>query len=312
MDILVAQPEELTLGIPATGTLLPRESVTLVSEVSRRLVQVSAEEGKVVKKGDILFRLDSADLSAQRNRLEVQLKLAERTAQRQTELLAESATTEAEADAATSSVDELRAQLRVLDVELAKTTIRAPFSGVLGLRQVSEGAWVTPATPLITVSDTRELKIDFRVPERHAGRVRPGTEFTLRVEGGETPLLGTVLATEPSIDETSRSLLVRGLVKTQETQEMVVPGSFAQVELPVVDTGAILLPPTAVVPGLSGVSVYVVKDGVARLIPVEQGTRTESSVQITAGLAPGDQVIVSNLLRLRNGAPVRVVTGAAP
>jgi membrane fusion protein (multidrug efflux system) len=238
--------------------------------------------------------------------LQIELDLAKRMAKRQTELLAESATTAAEADQAESAVEALTAQIQGLDVELAKTTIRAPFSGVLGLRQVSEGAWVTPSTPLITIADTSALKIDFRVPERHAAQVQVGTEFDAHAEGTSTSFSGVVLATEPSIDETSRSLLVRGIVKTEGR---IVPGTFAKVQLPVKDERAILLPPIAVIPGLSGVSVYVMRDGVAHLTPVEQGVRTKDAVQITSGLSPGDQVIVSNLLRLRDGARVQIASG---
>lgn len=306
VDVVVLEPTTLETRIPATGTLLPRETVTIVSELSRRLTRIRAEEGQLVKKGAVLFELDSSDLIAEQKRLNVQQKLADRNAARQEELLKEAVTSEAEADAARSTVLELEASRNIIAVTLQKTTIVAPFDGMLGLRQVSLGTWVTPATPLITLSDVSELKIDFRIPERHARAIDIGAAFLVTLDGDEKTYSGRVTATEPSIDESSRSLLVRGVL---HSEGQLIPGAFAKVELPVVQKDALMVPPIAIIPGISGRSVYVERDGVARLIPVQLGVRTQDRVQVEKGLSAGDRVIVSNLLRLRDGA--QVTSGAA-
>ena len=303
VSVMKVQPDEFPTPVPATGTLLPRESVTIVSELSRRLVRILAKEGTRVKKGDLLFSLDASDLVAEKRRLQVQRKLAMRNAERQDDLLRSAITSEAEADAARTLEKEIEASEQVLSVTLDKTQIRAPFDGILGLRRVSEGAWVTPSTPLITISDTSQLKIDFRVPERHAAQIRVGNDFRVYVDGRNKAYSGRVIATEPSIDEASRSLLVRGLV---EAEDELVPGMFAKVEIPVVRSQALLVPTIAIIPGISGRGVYVVHDGKAKLVPVELGPRTADRVQVTSGLAAGDEVIVSNLLRLRDGAAIRI------
>ena len=304
---LDVKAERFSMSIPATGTLLPRETVTLVSELSRRLIKIDAEEGARVKKGAALFELDTTDLRAERRRLEVQLGLAKSNAARQQELFTARVGSMAEVEAAQSARQEIEASLGILDVTLAKAVIRAPFDGTLGLRKVSAGAWVTPATLLITIADTSELKIDFRVPERHADAVRPGATFSVHLDGQAQALPGQVLATESAIDVDSRSLLVRGVIKSEGA---VVPGSFARVDLPLVLTDAILIPSIAVIPSVEGRGVFVARDGKAHLIPIEVGARTPERVQVTSGIKVGDQVITSNLLRLQNGTSIRLESEA--
>jgi len=303
VEVLVITSESFELPVPATGTLVPQESVTLVSELSRRLTKVRAKEGTAVKKGDILFELDSTDLAAQRKRLTVQLSLAERNAARQRELLKESVTSATEADAAQTAEQEILAEKQILEVSLAKTFIRAPFDGVLGLRKVSEGTWVSPATPLITIQDISALKIDFRIPEKHAASIHKGGTFQVIVDGQAEPFVGEIVATEPSVDLESRSLLVRGVVRASEG---LVPGTFAKVELPLVVKEALLVPAIAIIPGVEGRAVFVAREGKAHLVPVELGPRGPERVQVLSGLKSGDAVIVSNLLRLRNGVAIQV------
>ncbi|MBX3183575.1 MAG: efflux RND transporter periplasmic adaptor subunit [Polyangiaceae bacterium] len=297
-----ASPQKLETKVPATGTLLARESVALVSELSRRLVDIRVEEGSRVKRGDVLFVLDSSDLSARLRQLKVQQKLAKSVAAREAKLYEQGLTPTSQRDEVMARVEDLEAQQRVLAAELAKTTIRAPFDGTLGLRQVSKGAWLSPQVVLTTLHDTSQLKLDFALPERYASMVQAGRSFHFRVEGSTKTFEGKVTAFEPRVDSTSRSILVRGVV---EAEPGLMPGSFAQVELTISDDQAILIPSIAVLPGLDGRRVFVLKDGVARSVLVEVGSRDAEQVEITSGLSPGDQVIISNLLRLKDGSPVR-------
>jgi membrane fusion protein (multidrug efflux system) len=303
VEVLLIKSESFELPVPATGTLVPQESVTLVSELSRRLTKIRAEEGTAVKKGDVLFELDSSDLAAERKRLTVQLSLAERNAARQKELLKESVTSLSEADAAQTAEQEILAEKQILEVSIAKTFIRAPFNGVLGLRQVSEGSWVSPATPLITIQDVSALKIDFQIPEKHASSIHKGGTFQVIVDGQAHPFVGEIVATEPSVNLESRSLSVRGVVRASEG---LVPGTFAKVELPLVVKEALLVPAIAIIPGVEGRGVFVAREGKAHLVPVELGPRGPERVQVLSGLKSGDAVIVSNLLRLRDGVAIQV------
>lgn len=303
VDVHVVKPELFEATVPATGTLLAQESVDIVSELSRRLVKVHAQEGTQVKKGDLLFELDTSDLSAQLSRLTVQKKLAALTLERQEKLRGEQLTTAQEWEQARARVDEVEAEIRILGVTLSKTRIRAPFSGTLGLRRVSEGAWVTPQTVITTLHDTSRLKLDFTLPERVGDAIKVGQRFSFTVAGRGERMSGSVVAIEPQVQETTRSILVRGVV---ENQAGLLPGTFANVEVPLSAAEALLVPSIAVVPSVKGRSVYVVRDGIARAVDVKLGERTPDRVQILAGVAPGDQVVTSNLLRLRDGARVEV------
>lgn len=304
VEIVRVKATTFRLPVPATGTILPKESVQIVSELPRRLVRIRAGEGEQVQKGAVLFELDSADLVAERARLSTQKELATRNVQRQRELLAEAITTATEADAAETLVKDLDAQSRLLDITIQKTSIRAPFDGVLGLRRVSEGAWVNSSTVLTTLEDRSELKIDFKVPERHASTIRVGDSFRIQLESKATEFDGQVIATEPSVDTTSRSLTVRGRIANHEA---LIPGTFAKVELPVNFDNALLIPAIAVLPSVDGRSVFVERENTARLVAVEIGARDADRLQVVRGLEPGDSLIVSNLLRLRDGTPVQVI-----
>lgn len=303
IDVKVVAPVELDVPVRATGTLLPAESIQIVAELSRRLVRISAEEGAEVKQGQLLFELDHSDLDAQLAELTVSEELAKKTAARHAELLKEFATSQAEYDAALTRVEELSAARRTLAVTRDKAVIRAPFAGVLGLRQVSQGAWVSPSTPLITLSSVKSLKVDFRIPERYAAHVGVGRELELEVEGRAEKLRGKISATEGSVDASSRSLAARALI---EDAKGVPAGSFAKIELPVRVGDALTVPAIVVIPGAGGSSVYVERDGRVISTKIEIGLRGPDWVLVEQGLSVGDRVATSSLLRLKDGAAVEV------
>lgn len=303
VEVVVLAPEPLEVQVPATGSLLGRESVALVSELSRRLVKVHADEGMAVKKGDVLFELDATDLRAELAKADVQMRLARVTLDRTEKLGAEGLSNQQELDLARARLDELAAERQLLQVTLQKTLIRAPFSGELGLRRVSEGAWVSPSTLLATLQDTSSLKLDFTLPERYAGAVRRGGTFRFRVDGQSETFTGKITALEPSVDAATRSLLVRGVV---DGPAALLPGSSASIEVPLRVEQALLVPAIAIIPGIEGRRVYVADAGRVRSVPVEIGFRAADRAQVLSGLAPGDRVITTNLLRLREGAAVKI------
>jgi membrane fusion protein (multidrug efflux system) len=289
------------------GTLAANESVNVVAELSRRLVAVRVAEGTEVEKGDLLFELDDADLRARLAELEVRRDLAARTEERQRALLAydKKALSQQAYDQAVAELKMVEAEILSLRVTLAKTEIRAPFRARVGLRRVSEGAWITPETLLTTLQDTSRIKIDFTLPERYAGAIAIGQAFRFRVDGRSDDFEGRVAAIEPAIDAPTRSLLVRGV--TENPSGTLLPGAFASVEVPVEQAEAgILVPAQAIVPSASGHAVYVLRGGRADLQEVEIGMRTQDAVEIRRGLASGDTVLTTNLLRLRPGIAVEV------
>jgi membrane fusion protein, multidrug efflux system len=299
------EPSELRTTVEAVGTLVANESVRVVSELSRRLVRVAVAEGVRVEKDALLFELDDSELRARLSELEARRRLAARTVERQRALMKENkkALSAQAFDQSISELDALEAQIEVAAVTLAKTKIRAPFAGTVGLRRVSEGAWVTPETELTTLHDTTRMKIDFAVPERYAGAVAIGRRFRFRVAGQGEPHEGEIAAIPPAIATETRTLLVRGIAENPKGR--LIPGAFVSVELPIEEIGGgVAVPAQAVVPSAAGHGVFVFRDGRAELRAVEIGLRTPEAVQVVSGLEAGETVLTTNLLRLASGVPV--------
>jgi membrane fusion protein, multidrug efflux system len=308
-----AKPMQIRESVRAVGTLVANESITVVGELPLRLVKVHVAEGADVEAGELLFELDDAELRAELAALDARRELAAKTVERQRSLIAEDrkALSQQSFDQAQAELRQMEAQIAALRVTLGKTRIRAPFAGTVGLRRVSEGAWVTPETPLTTLSDTARLKVDFALPERYAPTVHAGQSFRFHVEGRPQEFTGTVAALEPAIDAGTRSLRVRGV--TENPDGVLRPGAFVTVELLLEETGAgVAVPAQALVPSAQGFAVFVLEDGRAALRAVEIGVRSADSVQVLRGLAPGETVLTTNLLRLQPGAAVELEDGAAP
>ena len=304
VQVVVVTPKPLEVKVSATGTLLARESVEVVAELSRRLVRVVAKEGEYVKKGALLYELDASDLRAELAVLEVDTEQARREVERQTALLKEQITTAAEQEAAQSRLAALAARRNTVLVTLAKTQVRAPFAGTLGLRRVSEGAWVSPNTVITTLEDLSRLKVDFTLPERYAPEVEVGRKFSVQVAGVAEAIEGQVVAIESTVTAASRSLVIRGELTDAKG---VRPGNFAKISLTLSLRDALVVPAIAVTSSAEGRSVFIVDaQGVARVTKVDVGHRDANVVEITAGLDPGARVVTTNLLRLRDGLPVQV------
>lgn len=298
------EPETVRQTVPSLGTLRPNESVTVVAESSRRVVAVHFEEGAEVRKGDLLFKLDDAALRADLLRLEGRHGLAVATEARQADLVKQKLVSTQDYDRARSELQAIVGEMEVLKVQLAQTEIRAPFAGRVGLRRVSDGAYVSPNTVLTTLQDVSQLKLDFTLPERYAPDVRKGQTFTFKVEGRADTYAGRVVAIDPAIDTATRSLLVRGVVPNPGGR--LTAGASAAVEFEVQSAEGVLIPARALVPSIKGHSVFVLRDGKAAEQEVTIGVRTSDKVQILQGLKRGDVLLTSNLLRLRAGVPVRL------
>jgi membrane fusion protein (multidrug efflux system) len=303
VHIVKSAPFAQTLS--TVGTLRANESVTLVSELSRLLIKIHVQEGSEVKAGDLLFKLDDSDLQAELRQLDARLELAETIKQRAENLMPKNAMSRQEYDAAISAYNLLMAQKHTQQVQISKTEIRAPFSGRVGVRQVSEGAFVSPATPLITLQDLSHIKVDFPLPERYAGEVKTGQKFTFTVAGNGGIFEGAVTVLEPAISSATRSLLVRGLCTSPQG---LLPGGFAEVSLKLdALVNGFVVPSQAIVPSPRGQGVYLIENGRAKLQSVEIGIRTDEQVHILRGVKEGDIVATTNLLRIRPGLEVTPV-----
>ena len=292
--------------LQTTGIVGARQEVDLVSEVARKVTGIYAGEGSFVKEGTLLFKLDDADLQARRKKLTLQEKLALLDEKRFRELLATESVNQQEYDQVLTNLKVLQAEIGIVDVDLAKTRIRAPFSGKIGLNKVDVGAYVTPSTVLSSLEDVRRVEINFTVPEKYASEVKAGQTIRFTTENSNQPFRGKIVATEPRTDLNTRSLLVKAV--SDNAGGKLVPGSSAKIQFSLRKTeDGILVPTEALIPTPKGYSLFAVKNGQAEPREVKTGTRTKATVQILAGLALGDTVITSNLLRLGPGVPVQVV-----
>ena len=299
------EPQAFSETIVANGSLRADESVELQTEVNGKIVSLNFEEGQLVSAGDILIKIQDAPLQASLRRALARRSLAEFRRARLANLVKDGGVSQQDYDEAAGEVEVLEAEVALIQAEIAKTEIKAPFDGVVGLRFVSVGAYVNPATRIATLQRVAELKIDFSVPERYARHLRVGSPLTFTVAGSSELFHGEVFAIDPRIDVNTRTVLLRA--RTMDTDTDLLPGLFARVEFTVnQETEALLVPAISVVYGLDERFVFVARDGKADRVRVTLGARTDTHVQIADGLAAGDIVLTTGIQQLRPGLPVKV------
>ncbi|GAB3931664.1 efflux RND transporter periplasmic adaptor subunit [Larkinella terrae] len=306
-DAFVVKPETIADELQTTGTIAANQEVDLVSEVARKLTRIYAREGSYVTQGTLLFKLDDADLVAKKKKIALQEKLAKLDEKRFRELLATESVNQQEYDQIATNLNVLQAELAMVDVDLGKTEIRAPFSGKLGLNKVDVGAYVTPSTVLTSLDDVSQVEVSFTIPEKYASAVRIGQIIQFTTENSNQPFRGKVLATEPKTDLNTRSLLVKAISENRSGK--LIPGSSAKIAFTLRTTNdGILIPTQALIPNAKGYSLFALKNGKAEQRELKTGSRTKGTVQILSGLSQGDTVLTTNLLRLEPGVAVRAAS----
>lgn len=301
VDVVIAGYQDFPSKIEVNGTVLSEEMIELHPEISGRLTYLNIPDGAKVPAGTVLARINDADLQAQLQQQKVQLELAVKTEQRLKKLLAVNGVDQASYDAALSQVNLYQANINVLNAQIDKTVIKAQFPGTLGLRLVSEGAYVTPATVIGTLQQTDKIKIDFSVPETYESLVKVGKTVIVQTNSSEENLKATISAVEPQINTSTRNIKVRAKISSGSLS----PGAFVKVLLDAKGNG-IVVPTNVIIPDALSNQVVVIKNGKAVFQPVETGIRTADVVEITKGLSIGDSVVVSGVLFVRPNGVVKV------
>lgn len=300
----VVSPQSLDGGMMVPGTIIANESVELRSETSGRVVSLNFSEGRSVGKGVLLVKINDQELQAQLKQATYRQQLLEAKERRQRQLLQKEAVSQAEYDVALSELNSATAEIELIRAQIARTEIRAPFAGRIGLRSVSDGSYISPSTPIATLYSIDPIKVEFSIPEKYAGLIEPGTEVSFTIQGSERQFRARVFATEPMIDPKTRTLLVRA--QSPNAGGEVQPGVFAEVFLPVgSDAATLLIPAEAVIPEADGQKVFIAKDGKAVAKPIKAGVRTDAMVQVLDGLQPGDTVVTSGVLTVRAGSGLK-------
>lgn len=302
---MVVTPQTLDNVVRTSGTVMAFEDVDLKAETSGRIVKIYFKEGTAVKKGDLLIKINDDDLQAQLSKSNLQIKLNEQQLARQDELLKISATSQQDFDIATNQLSSLKADKLALQAAINKTEIRAPFSGVIGLKYVSEGSYVSPTSQIASIQNINPVKIDFSIPEKYSEKVKVGDVVNFNNDATSQSFQGKVYAIEPKIDLNTRSLQVRAICENSNGK--IIPGSFARVDLRLKETNdALMIPTESVIPVLKGQTVFLYKDGVAMQIPIKTGVRTDSAIQVKEGIIVGDTLITTGIMFLKSKAPVNV------
>ena len=301
----VIKTEKLTDEIAMVGNLLPDEEVDLTFETSGKIVEIYFKEGTKVRKGDLLAKVNDKPLVAQLSRYEAQLKLANDRVFRQSALLKKDAVSQEAFEQARTELAMLNADIDIIKQNIALTELCAPFDGVIGLRNVSEGAFATSSVVVAKLTKISPLKIDMYIPERYADQVKVGTPLTFTVEGINETFSASVYAKESEVDAATRMMAVRATYPNSNGRLM--PGRFISAKIRMQDIpDAIAIPTEAIVPEMGVDKVYTYKNGKAQAVTVKTGLRTDSKIQIIEGLMVGDTIITSGTLQLRNDLPVKL------
>jgi membrane fusion protein (multidrug efflux system) len=299
----VLKAERLDNSIASSGNVLANEEVEIRSEIQGKVRRITFKEGGRVKKGDLLVKIDDAELQAKALQAQSRRKLAQDNEYRMKMQLKIEAVSQKEYDQALNELDLAKAESQLLRAQLDKTELRAPFGGVVGLKQISDGAFVSSATLITTLQEIDPVKVDFTVPGKYAGWIKVGQPVAFTIQGSDTRHQGKVYAVDPRIDPESRTLRLRAMCPNPGGK--ILPGAFATIDLPFETVeAALMLPSQALSADARGAKVFLFKGGKAEPRPVQAGLRTDSLVQITGGLSVGDTVITSGVVQIRPGAPV--------
>lgn len=302
VDYLVANTttEENTIRIP--GTLMPFEHVDLYAEINGLLTSIHFIEGQQVAKGQLLFKIDTEVQEAQLKQVASDLDFAKKDEQRKKALLEAKSISLEDYELALAKKMNLEAQSKILEVQIGKGKIVAPFSGTIGFREVSEGALIGPGTKLTSLSQNNRLKLEFNLPERFSSTAQIGT--IVQFSDGKEMFDAKIYATSPTIDAQNRMLTVRAETTVNKP---LIPGAFVEVAyMMAADEDAIIVPATTLVPVLNGQKIWKINQGQAQSVLVEPGLRNKQNVQIFGDIKPGDTIITSGLLGIREGMYITI------
>lgn len=304
-EAFIVKTAPLQINYHSSGNLLANENVNVFAETPGRITKIFFREGTHVHKGDLLVQLYDEDIRAQLQKLKAQKALQLTTRDRQKQLLDISGISRQDFDQTVTQIASIDADIAYNEAQLRKLQIRAPFSGVIGLRNVSVGAVVTTSTLISTIQQLDPLKMDFAVPEQYNNLMKAGDQVYFTVTGNRDTLSGKIAAIQPTADANTRTITVRAVISNAD--EHLVPGAFANVFIPLSENkNAITIPSQCVIPTTRDKQVALVKNGKAKMVTVTTGTRLVNNIEITHGLQPGDTVLTTGIMQVKPGMDVTV------
>lgn len=302
----IVKASSVSESIHVTGALLSNKEVEIKNEIAGRLVKIYFDEGSSVNQGELLAKIFDEDLQAQLNKLQVELQLAKTKERRSADLLKIQGISQQEYDEAINTLQGIEADIAFIKVQISKTEIRAPFSGIVGLEMINEGSILPLNTKIVSIQDINPVKLEFSVPEKYKSLLRLNQTVRFSLSSLTKSYEAKIYAMEPKIDPLTHSVLIRALCPNPEG--ILTPGAFANVEVPLaaIDS-ALMIPSQAIIPELKGYKLFVQNQGKAQSRKVEIGIRNDSTVQIISGLNDGDTILTNGIMQLRPDMPVSVI-----
>lgn len=304
-------PSVFVDDVAAVGSLKSNESVVLRPEIAGRIAAIHLREGMPAAKGAVLVALDASTQAAELRQAEANLALSQANHRRTEELYEKKFVSARARDEAGANLKVLEAAVALAQARLQKTQIRAPFAGIVGIRNVSVGDYVKEGQELVNIEDIGALKADFRLPESYLSRLRKGQSVEVSTDAmpGQT-FKGTLDAIDPLLDASGRAISLRARLENPDLK--LRPGMFVRVRLAFGgERQGLAVPEEALVPAGNDNFVFRVAEGKAQRVMVKVGQRRDATVEITEGLKAGDEVVSAGQLKLRDGVPVRAGQGAA-
>jgi membrane fusion protein (multidrug efflux system) len=297
--------KNLNQQMEVPGSIEAYEEVELHPDVSGRVTHIYFREGAYVSAGTPLLRIYDADLQAQHRKLEIQLKTAKKTVERNAMLLKVEGLSQQDYDLSVLAVNTIRADMNIIETSIRRNVLYAPFSGKLGITTITNGAYLTPQSIVTTLKRTNPLKLSFALPEQYSNLLKEGDLVHFTVEGTETIFGAIVTAKENFIDAATRTLRV--IATIDHPNENLTIGKFADVRISFGKTNLALMVPTqCIIPQARFKKVVTVQKGIAKLVTVTTGIRDSSFVEITSGLQTGDTILATGLLTTKEGSPVKI------
>ena len=302
---IVLKPKKFANELTLSGSIDANEQIELRSEVSGVVQGIYFEEGSYVTKGKQLIKVNDIELRAQLAQAKTRQSLASENERRAKLLLQKEAISQEEYDVANAELESAKSQTQLIQAQIAKTSIVAPFSGKIGLRSISPGTYVTPTTLIAKLVNTNQVKITFSIPEKYASLMKNNSTITFTTAGSKEIFNAKIYALEPAVEQTTRTLQIRAIAENKDGK--LLPGTFANIILPLEELNdAILIPTESIIPIQNGKKVFITENGKAKEVIIETANRTEKEILVTAGLKPGDTVIISGIMALKEGAPLNV------
>jgi membrane fusion protein (multidrug efflux system) len=305
VNYYVAQTQEVINNVYTTGKIGALNEVNITSEVSGKVMNIYFKEGETVNKGEPIVKINDADLQAQLQKNKIQIKLSEEKLDRLKKLLAINGVSKEEYDIQENELASFKADQAFILAQLAKTNITAPFTGMIGLKNISEGAYVSPTQVIVSLVQTKPLFIEFSLPEKYSQMLKKGmaVEFSTDETGAKT-FTAQVYAIEPRIDENTRTLRGRAVYSGNET---FYPGAFVKVYVDLGKINSIMIPTQSVIPILKGQKVFVARNGVAQEVKINTGIRTSDKIQVIEGLSAGDTVLTTGLMSVKKDSKIKLI-----